>query len=60
MIDGIITVRSQSTRLPEKCFLPFGDSSVIEYVIRRAKYFDIDPLYTYTGKKIDLQAFACK
>ena len=53
MIDGIITVRSQSTRLPEKCFLPFGDSSVIEYVIKRAKYFDINPIVCTTTETSD-------
>ena len=48
MINGIITVRSQSTRLPEKCFLPFGDCNVLEHVIRRAKYFDINPVVCTT------------
>ena len=40
----MITVRSQSTRLPEKCFLPFGDCSVLEHIIRRAKHFNINPI----------------
>ena len=45
MINGMITVRSQSTRLPEKCFLPFGDGNVLEHIIRRAKFFEINPDY---------------
>ena len=53
MINGIITVRSQSTRLPEKCFLPFGDCNVIEYVIKRAKYFDIKPIVCTTIESSD-------
>ena len=53
MISGMITVRSQSTRLPEKCFLPFGDGNVIEHMIRRAKYFDIDPIVCTTVEKED-------
>ena len=42
MINGMITVRSQSTRLPKKCFLPFGDGNVLEHIIRRAKHFNIN------------------
>ena len=53
MINGIITVRSQSTRLPEKCFLPFGDCNVLEHVIRRAKYFDINPIVCTTIEDSD-------
>ena len=52
-IDGIITVRSQSTRLPEKCFLPFGDCNVLEHVIRRAKYYDINPIVCTTVETAD-------
>ena len=47
-INGMITVRSQSTRLPNKCFLPFGDYTVIQHMIKRAKKFDVNiilPLY---------------
>ena len=55
MIDGMITVRSQSTRLPEKCFLPFGEGNVIEHMIRRAKYFDINPIVCTTVETSDDQ-----
>ena len=50
MVNGLITVRSQSTRLPEKCFLPFGNGNVIEHVIRRAKYFKINPIVCTTNE----------
>jgi spore coat polysaccharide biosynthesis protein SpsF len=32
-----ITVRTSSTRLPQKCLLPFGDARTIEFLIRRLK-----------------------
>ena len=53
MIDGMITVRSQSTRLPEKCFLPFGGGNVIEHMIRRAKHFEINPIVCTTIEESD-------
>jgi len=53
MIDGMITVRSESKRLPQKCFLPFGDCNVLEHVIRRAKYFDINPIVCTTIESSD-------
>ena len=53
MINGMITVRSQSTRLPEKCFLPFGDCSVLEHIIRRAKHFNINPIVCTTTQSED-------
>lgn len=43
-IAGFITVRASSTRLPGKCFLPFGDGNVIEHVIRRTAAFGIEPI----------------
>lgn len=39
---AFLTVRSKSSRLPEKCFLPFGSTNVLGHVISRAKYFGID------------------
>ena len=32
-----ITVRTSSTRLPQKCLLPIGDEKAIEFLIRRLK-----------------------
>ncbi len=44
-IPGFITVRTSSNRLPNKCFLPFGEKcNVLEHVVRRAKYYNIDPI----------------
>ena len=52
-IPAFITVRSSSTRLPEKCFLPFGNGSVLEHVIRRVKYYDLDPIVCTTTEDTD-------
>jgi spore coat polysaccharide biosynthesis protein SpsF len=44
-IPGFVTVRSSSSRLPGKCFLPFGDNcNVLEHIVRRAKHYDIEPI----------------
>ena len=44
-IPGFITVRTSSNRLPNKCFLPFGEKfNVLEHVVRRAKFYNIDPI----------------
>jgi spore coat polysaccharide biosynthesis protein SpsF len=44
-IPGFVTVRSSSSRLPGKCFLPFGENSnVLEHIVRRAKHYDIEPI----------------
>ena len=53
MVNGLITVRSSSSRLPGKCFFKFGNYSVLEYVIRRAKYFKIRPIVCTTTNKSD-------
>ena len=44
-IPGFITVRTSSKRLPNKCFLPFGEKcNVLEHIVRRAKYYNMDPI----------------
>jgi len=44
-VPGFITVRSNSSRLPSKCFLSFGNEcNVLEHIVRRAKHFKIDPI----------------
>jgi len=44
-IPGFITVRASSKRLPNKCFLPFGENcNVLEHIIRRTKHFEIEPI----------------
>ena len=44
LIPGFVTVRTSSTRLPNKCLLPFGAGNVLEHVIRRALKYGIDPI----------------
>jgi spore coat polysaccharide biosynthesis protein SpsF len=52
---GFITVRSSSTRLPKKCLLPFGESTVLNHIIRRAVSYDIEPIVcTSTSKDDDI------
>jgi spore coat polysaccharide biosynthesis protein SpsF len=41
---AFLTVRTKSTRLPEKCLLPFGPTNVLGHVISRAKFFNIEPV----------------
>ena len=47
-IPAFITVRTGSTRLPKKCLMPFGEGNVLEHVIKRALYFDFDPIVCTT------------
>ena len=59
MIDskpiGFITVRTSSTRLPNKCLLPLGDETVISHVIKRAISYGIEPIIcTSTDKSDDI------
>ena len=55
IIDGLVTVRTSSTRLPRKCLLPFGEGNVINHLIARAKAFSIDPIIcTSTDKSDDI------
>ena len=48
MIDdkpiGFITVRTSSTRLPEKCLLPLGDETVISHVVKGPLLSESNPL----------------
>ena len=41
-IVGFITVRTNSTRLPKKSLLSFGDSTVLNHIIRRVVSYNID------------------
>jgi len=43
-IIGLVTVRVSSSRLPQKCLLPFGDGNVLNHIINRARVFEIDPI----------------
>ncbi len=40
-IPSSITVRTSSSRLPQKCLLPFGNGNVFEHIIRRAKHYNL-------------------
>jgi spore coat polysaccharide biosynthesis protein SpsF len=52
---GFITVRTSSTRLPKKCLLPFGESTVLNHVIRRSISYNIDPIIcTSTSQEDDV------
>ena len=48
MIDlnpvGFITVRTSSTRLPNKCLLPLGDETIISHVVKRSIGYGIEPI----------------
>jgi len=56
MINGFITVRTGSSRLPNKCLLKFGKSdSVLEHIIERTKRYNINPIIcTSTNKNDDI------
>ncbi len=53
MINALITVRSKSTRLPNKCFLPFGNMSMIEHIIVRSKNYHLRPIVCTTESDDD-------
>ena len=54
-ITGIITVRTSSSRLPNKCLKQFGKKNVIEHIIDRCKNYIIEPiLCTSTDKSDDV------
>ena len=50
---GFITVRTNSTRLPNKCLLSFGESTVLKHIIRRAVFYDIEPIVSTSTQKED-------
>jgi NAD(P)-dependent dehydrogenase (short-subunit alcohol dehydrogenase family)/spore coat polysaccharide biosynthesis protein SpsF (cytidylyltransferase family) len=54
-IPAFITVRTGSSRLPNKCFLTFGEVTVLEHVILRAKYYDLEPIICTSLLKQDDQ-----
>jgi spore coat polysaccharide biosynthesis protein SpsF (cytidylyltransferase family) len=54
-IPAFITVRSASTRLPGKCFLSFGDGTVIEHIIKRCLHYDLRPIVCTTALSCDLE-----
>ncbi len=50
---GFLTVRTQSTRLPNKCLLMFGDTTVLEHVIMRTQTYGIEPIVCTTEDASD-------
>ena len=52
-IPAFVTVRSSSTRLPGKCFLPFGEDTVLDHIIIRSKHYGLDPIICTTSEKED-------
>ena len=52
-IPAFISVRSKSSRLPRKCFLPFGNVTVIEHIILRALHYGLDPVICTTEDQSD-------
>lgn len=48
LINAVITVRSTSSRLPGKCFLPFGEGCVLEHVIKRTLHYGLRPIVCTT------------
>lgn len=61
MITGLITVRTTSSRLKQKCLLPFGDeNSVLEHVVSRCYKNGINPIVcTSTDKEDDIIEDIC-
>ena len=50
---GFITVRTSSTRLPNKCLLPLGDETVISHVVKRTLACGIEPIIVTSTDKSD-------
>ena len=48
-----VTVRTESSRLPRKCFLPFGEGSVLDHIISRCFQYDLSPIVCTTNETRD-------
>lgn len=57
---ALVSVRAASTRLPEKCFLPFGEGSVLSHVISRCQKHQLIPVITTTVDDARIVDFAKK
>lgn len=53
VFPSLITVRSASSRLPEKCFLPFGRGTVLDHIIRRALHYGLEPIVCTSDETSD-------
>ena len=45
---ALVYSRSDSTRLPRKAFLPFGNTNLISYVLERAIHLNVDEIILAT------------
>tara|TARA_B100000959_G_C14885585_1_gene584432 strand:+ start:480 stop:1217 length:738 start_codon:yes stop_codon:yes gene_type:complete len=52
-ITSLITVRSASSRLQSKCYLPFGEYTVIEHIIKRSLKYNLNPIICTTFNESD-------
>lgn len=53
-MTGLITVRTSSSRFPEKCLSRFNnDNTIIEHIINRTKSFGIEPVICTSISKSD-------
>ena len=50
---GLLTVRSGSTRLPNKCWLELSGIPIIQYVVNRCRESDIEPIICTTTDQSD-------
>jgi len=58
---AFLTVRTSSSRLPEKCFLPFGESHVLDYVVKRSLNANFIPIVCTSSENSDNEIEAyCK
>ena len=48
-----LTVRMNSTRLPNKCLLPFGDTNLLGHAIARSKYAGFTPVVCTSNDQSD-------
>jgi len=54
VVPGFVTVRTSSSRLPDKCLLPFGENSnVLQHIVRRASWFGIRPIVCTSEESSD-------
>ena len=53
MDTAIITVRSSSSRLPRKCYLPFGNITVLEHIIKRVEHYNLKPIVCTSSNTSD-------
>lgn len=53
MVPSIVTVRTKSSRLPQKCLLPFGEATVIHHVLNRCISGGLRPILCTTTENAD-------